>query len=520
MNPPDPLPAALRQALENLESENALLRHERDRLQTVVQLQAEQIRLYNFKLFGPKSEQLSPDQMQLLEAEISLTAGEVEQEAQRPAAEKAAPRPKVKIPRPQHPGREPLPAHLERREVVLPCHPADCHCAQCGAERPVIGYETREELACEPAKFFVRVIKREKRGSHCLPEQGVLTAPLPAQIVPKSKLANEFIIELVVRKYQQHQPIYRQQADLADNQGIELSRKTLTDAVLAAGSLLQAVVRAQKRELLAGGYLQADETPLPCQTGEKTGRNHKAFMWEYSVPGGVVIFDFQMGRGRAGPKSFLQGFRGTLQSDGYSAYDDLGPDIVYAGCLAHARRGFVEAAKVSPLDPLPPEVLAHFGQLYTLEREARQAGLDAAQRLALRQQKSVPLMAVLKERLVAIRQQIVPGSALAKACDYTLNQWSRLELFLQDGRLEADNNWCEGALRPLVLGRKNWLHIGSEQAGPKVAAIASIVETCRRLDINLRQYLNDVLPRLGDWPINRVAELTPTAWKAAQHKKS
>jgi transposase len=520
MIPLDTLPAAVREAIIGLESENARLRQEQARLQTVVQLQAEQIRLFNFKLFGPRSEQLSPDQMQLLQTEISLSQGEVEQEAQRPPAEKAAPRPKAKIPRPRHPGREPLPAHLERREVVLPCHPEDCQCAVCGAERPVIGYDIREELACEPAKFFVQVIKREKRGSHCLPEQGVATAPVPAQIIPKSKLANAFIIELVVQKYQQHQPIYRQQADLADNHHIELSRKTLTDAVLAAGSLLQAVVDAQRRELLAGGYLQADETPLPCQTGEKTGRNHKSFMWEYSVPGGIVVFDFQMGRGRAGPKKFLAGFRGTVQCDGYDAYDDLGPHIVYAGCLAHARRKFVEAAKVAPLDPLPPEVLAQFGQIYGVEQAARQAGMTAAQRQALRQQKSVPLMAALKERVVAIRQQIVPGSALAKACDYTLNQWSRLAVFLQDGRLEADNNWCEGALRPLVLGRKNWLHIGSEQAGPKVAAIASIVETCRRLDINLRQYLNDVLPKLGDWPITRVAELTPTAWKAAQQKKS
>ena len=520
MIPLDTLPAAVREAFIGLESEVARLRNEGLRQQQIIQLQAEQIRLFNFKLFGPKSEQLSPDQMQLLQTEISLSQGEVEQEAQRPAAEKAAPRPKVKIPRPQHPGREPLPAHLERREVVLPCHPADCQCQVCGAERPIIGYDTREELACEPAKFFVKVIKREKRGSHCLPEQGVVTAPVPAQIVPKSKLANEFIIELVVQKYQQHKPIYRQQADLADNHHIELSRKTLTDSVLAAGGLLQAVVAAQKRDLLAGGYLQADETPLPCQTGEKTGRNHKAYMWEYSVPGGLVIFDFQMGRGRAGPKKFLEGFRGTVQCDGYDAYDDLGPGIVYAGCLAHARRKFVDAAKVAPLDPLPPEVLAQFGQIYGVEQEARQAGLTAAQRLALRQQKSAPLMAALKERVFAIRQQIVPGSTLAKACDYTLNQWSRLEVFLQDGRLEADNNWCEGALRPLVLGRKNWLHIGSAQAGPKVAAIASIVETCRRLDINLRQYLNAVLPKLGDWPITRVAELTPTAWKAAQQKTS
>jgi len=504
------LPAAARQAVESLQSENA-------RLRRILELKDEQIRLLNFQMFGPKSDQLSPAQKQLLLAEVSLTAAEVDREAQLPAAQKAAP--KAKIPRPHHPGREPLPAHLERREVILPCRPEDCQCARCGAQRPVIGYETREELACEPAKFFVRVVKREKRGAHCLEEQGVASAPLPDQIVPKGKLANEMIIELLVNKYQQHLPIYRQQAELAENHGIELSRKTLTDAVLAAGSLLQAVVGAQRRELLAGSYLQADETPLPCQTPEKTGRNHRAYLWEYSVPGGVVVFDFQMGRSRAGPKEFLQGFRGILQCDGYSAYADLGPGIAYAGCLAHARRGFVDAAKVAPLDPLPPEVGAQFGELYAIERTARTAGLDSAQRLALRQQKSVPLMAALKERLVAIRQQIAPGGALAKACDYTLGQWGRLEVYLTDGRIEADNNWCEGGLRAIVLGRKNWLHVGSEQAGPKVAAIASIVETCRRLDINLRQYLNDVLPRLGQWPINRVAELTPTAWQTA-HKQS
>ena len=127
-------------------------------------------------------------------------------------------------------------------------------------------------------------------------------------------------------------------------------------------------------------------------------------------------------------------------------------------------------------------------------------------------------MAALKTRLVEIRQQIPPGGKLAQACDYALGQWSRLEEYLADGALEIDNNWCEGAMRPLALGRKNWLHIGSPEAGPKVAAIASIVETCRRLDINLRAYLTDVLPKLGDWPSHRVAELTPTAWKAAQQK--
>ena len=521
----DTLPAEVREAFAALQTANARLENTvllknkalQDKDQ-IIQIQDEKIRLLNFQLWGPKGEKLSPAQTALLFEEASVTAAEVQQEAQRPDAEKARPLPQAKKPRARHPGREPLPAHLERREIIIPCHPADCRCGQCGAERPVIGYETREELGCEPAKFFVNVLKREKRGSHCLPEQGVVTAPVPPRIVPKGKLADEFIIEILIQKYQQHNPVYRQNAALTDNHGLDLDRKTLTDAILAAGELLRPVVGAQAAELLRGTYLQVDETTVPVQTGEKTGRNHQAYFWEYSEPGGRVVFDFQMGRGRAGPAAFLKGFRGTVQCDGYAAYDDLGEAITFAGCMAHARRGFVDAAKLAPLNPLPPEIVATIGQLYAVEAQARQLGLDAAQRLARRQKDSGPVMAALKTRLVAIRQEIPPGGKLAQACDYALGQWSRLEVFLTDGTVEIDNNWCEGAMRPLALGRKNWLHLGSATAGPKVAAIASIVETCRRLDINLRAYLLDVLPKLGDWPINRVAELTPTAWQAA-HKK-
>ena len=297
---------ALRQVIEGLQAENT-------RLARLLQLKDEQIRLLNFRLFGPKSEKLSPAQTALLFEEASVSAGEVEQEASRPEAQRPAPLPKAKQPRPNHPGRERLPETLERRDEIIPCHPQDCRCAQCGAERPIIGYETREELACEPAKFWVRVIKREKRGSHCLEEQGVVTAPAPAQIVPKGKLSNEFIIEVLARKYQQHLPVYRQCACLAEEEGSELSRKTLTDAILAAGELLRPVLRAQRLELLAGSYVQADETPVPCQTGEKSGRNHQAYLWEFSQPGRLVVFDFQMGRSRAGPREFLKGFRGHLQ---------------------------------------------------------------------------------------------------------------------------------------------------------------------------------------------------------------
>lgn len=488
------------------------------RLLRIIELQKEEIRLVNIKRFGPKGEKLSSLQAVLLLEEPSVTAQEVAREAELPQEQKAQPLPRAKQPRPHHPGRERLPEHLERREALIPCCSEDCTCPKCGAQRPVIGYETREELMCEPAKFWVRVIKREKRGSHCQEEQGVTTAPAPAQIVPKGKLSNEFIIEGLVRKYQLHLPVYRQCAALAEDFGIELNRKTLTDAILAAGGLLQAVVRAQRLELLVGGYLQADETTVPCQTGERTGRNHRAFIWEFSEPGGRVVFAFAMGRGREGPREFLQGFRGKLQSDGYAAYDQLGEGITYVGCMAHTRRGFVDVTKLSPLNPVPREILECFAELYAVEKEARQGGLTAEARLALRQAKSVPVMAALKARLVEIRQQTTPGGKLAQACDYALGQWSRLEEYLKDGQIEIDNNWCEGGMRPWALGRKNWLHIGSPEAGPKIAAIASIVETCRRLNINLRDYLRDVLPKLGAWPISRVGELTPTAWKAAQAK--
>jgi len=194
---PDCNATGLRQALATAQSENA-------RLQKIIQLKDEQIRLLNFRLFGPKSEKLSSAQIPLLLQEISLMAGEVEQESERPAAQKQGLPAPASRPRRHHPGRDKLPAHLERREEILPCGPQDCRCAKCGAERPVIGYDTREELAYAPAQFGVRVIKREKRGSHCEEEQGVATAPAPAQIVPKGKLSDAFIIEVLVRKYQLH----------------------------------------------------------------------------------------------------------------------------------------------------------------------------------------------------------------------------------------------------------------------------------------------------------------------------
>jgi hypothetical protein len=236
-------------------------------------------------------------------------------------------------------------------------------------------------------------------------------------------------------------------------------------------------------------------------------------MWEFSRPGGPVVFDFRMGRERAGPEQFLRHFKGKLQCDGYAAYDKLGEDIVYAGCWSHVRRGFHKAHLLAPTDLVPLELLDRIGRMYQVEEQARMEQLTPEQRRVLRQENSRSLVESFKERIIAVRQTALPKSKLGKACDYTLGQWERLLVFLDDGRVEIDNNWCENAIRPIALGRKNWLHIGSEQAGPKIAAIASVMETCKRLGVNIRAYLADVLPKLPEWPISHVAELSPLTWK-------
>lgn len=476
----------------------------------------ETLRLALLKKYGPKSEKLNDSQLQLLEMEPGVRAEEIVTEADRstepvsPADEDLPP----KCSKP--PGRTPLPASLPRTVVVVPLPEAQCVCASCAGRKELIGFEESEQLHVEPAKYSVLVTRREKRACPKCSEKGVQTAPVPQRIQPKGKLSDAFIVEVLVRKYAEHMPVYRQCASLKRDTGIELSRQTLVDAMMASGDLMLALVRGMKADLLAGGYIQADETEMPVQTTAVRGRNHRAYFWQYSRPGGPVVFDFRMGRSRAGPEDFLKGYTGWLQCDGYSAYADLGRGIRFAGCLAHSRRRFFEAMQLAPTAAEPKEIVELFAQIYAVESEAREAGMDAKARLELRVKKSRPLMDRLKQRIIEIGAKELPKSALGKACTYALNQWGRLEMFLTDGVLQADNNWCENGMRGVAIGRNSWLHLGDELAGPKVAAIYSVVETCKRLGVNLRAYLGDVMPKLGDWPANRVGELTPSAWKASR----
>ncbi|MBM3760190.1 MAG: IS66 family transposase [Acidobacteria bacterium] len=466
--------------------------------------------------YGPSSEKLSDQQLELLEAEPGVSSEEVEAEAARDI--------EVLVRRGgskerKHPGRQQLPESLPRVEKIVKLDEAQCLCGQCGRCLEVIGYETSEQLEVEPAKYFVLVTKREKRACGNCGEAGVKTAPVAERIVEKGLASDWVVVDTVIAKYCDHLPLYRQSAVLERETEVEIHRATMDGWVMRVGELLGPVVEAMKRELLAGTYLQADETPVPVQVKEGRGKNHQAYLWQYSRPGlhgrgGAAVFDFQMGRSREGPKKLLRNFAGILQTDGYSAYDKVGaPGMVHAACWAHARRKFIDALKLNPKDADAARVVARMNEMFAVDAAAREAGWGLEERQAARREQARPLLDGLREELLRLSKSALPSSELGKGVSYTLSLWKRLVCFVDHAELELSNNRAENSMRRVALGRKNWIHVGSEEAGPKVAAILSIVETCKRLEIPVREYLMAVLPGMGGRKLSEVAKLTPEAWR-------
>ena len=462
------------------------------------------------RLLGPRSETLSDLQLELLaDEEPGVTADEVEAETRREALTRVPQRE-----RKPHPGRERLPEHLPRVERVIQC--AEKTCAACGRETAVIGYDESEQLDVEPARYFVRVRKREKRACRSC-QQGTVTMPvLEPRIVEKGLASNAVVINTVVAKYCDHLPLYRQAAMLEREIGLEIGRATLDGWVLRVGELLIPVVEVIHKDLLAETYLQADETTIPVQMRDGRGSNHQAYLWQYGKPGGETVFDFCMGRGRDGPRKFLGDWEGILQTDGYQAYANVGgPQLVHVGCWAHARRKFVDAVKVQPEDPEAIKMVVRMDALFLVDRQARQQAMPPSERLTLRQQKAREWVEEIEQTCRTLSKLTLPQSMLGKAIHYTLNMWPKLVRCFEYPEVELSNNLAENSMRPVALGRKNWLHVGSVKAGPKVAAILSIVESCRRLGVSLKQYLSDVLPGLDRRTLSQVRQLTPARWMTA-----
>jgi transposase len=228
-----------------------------------------------------------------------------------------------------------------------------------------------------------------------------------------------------------------------------------------------------------------------------------------------VVFDFRLGRGRDGPKRFLGQFEGILQTDGYAAYHEIGgPRMVHAACWAHARRQFFEAVQLNPRDPVATPIVARMDELFAVDAEARRRAIGLTGRHALRQERARFLLDEIRSKIEAALSVALPSSALSKACQYALTLWRKLTQFLDYPELELSNNLAENSMRPVALGRKNWIHIGSPHAGPKVAAILSVVESCRRLQVPVRNYFSTILPGLADLPIRCLPDLTPAVWVA------
>jgi transposase len=469
-----------------------------------IQLLQERLRRQRIGFLGPSSETLTDLQLELLtEEEPSVTREEVEAESQREPISTAAPRE-----RKPHPGRKPLPESLPRVEEVIAC---EANCTHCGGETRVIGYDWSEVLDREPAQWFVRVTKREKRS--CGKCSGVQMPPLAPRIVEKGLASDRVIIETVVAKYCDHLPLYRQEAMIQREAGVEISRATLDGWVMRVGELLQPVAEAMRDELLRASYLQADETIVPVQMHDGRGSDHPAYLWQYGTPGGETVFDFQLGRGRDGPAKFLKDWNGILQTDGYQAYDKVGgPGLIHVGCWAHARRKFVDAVKVNPQDGAAIAMVTRMDALFLVDRQARQQQLNAEQRAALRREHAQSWVDEIHSECGKLRAQLLPKSTLGEAANYTLNMWAKLRRCFDHADVELSNNIAENSMRPVTLGRKNWLHVGSTKSGPKVAAILSVVESCRRLGLPVKDYLLTVLPGMSQRKHSEAAHLTPARW--------
>jgi transposase len=383
----------------------------------------------------------------------------------------------------------------------------------CGCAMKRIGEDVSEKLDYTPGVFHV---ERHIRGKWaCAKCQTLIQAPVPAQVIDKGLPTAGLLAQVLVAKYADHQPLYRQEG-IFERAGVAIARSTLAQWVGICGVRLQPLVDALKAALLERSVLHADETPVAMLAPGK-GKTHRAYIWSYSSTQfdslRAIVYDFADSRAAAHPKGFLEGWCGKLVCDDYSGYKGLFTEgVIEVGCLAHARRKFNDLW-VSHNSPLAEEALKLFGKLYDVEREARE--LSSEQRQRMRQLQSRPITDKLREWLLLQRQKATDGTAIAKAIDYSLGRWPALTRFLDDGALPIDNNWIENRIRPIALGRSNWLFAGSLRAGKRAAAVMSLIQSARLNGHDPYRYLKDVLDRLPTQPASRIGELLPHSWTPA-----
>jgi transposase len=473
------------------------------------------------RIYGRKSEKLDPDQLLLFAREI-LEAGGPEVT---PKLETTpAPGPAPAVPRAPGHGRKPLPAGLPRKRVVHDVPAGQRLCPDCGGDRAPIGEEVREQLEYVPASLVVIEHVRPKYACPACQAHVVIAERLPEPI-EKGLPGPGLMAHVAVSKYADHLPLYRQEG-IFKRFGVQLSRSTMCGWMAAAADLLEPIAKAMLKRVLSSRVVQADDTPVPVQDhggkGIKTGR-----LWVQigDEDNRFIVYDYTPDHSGAGPERVFRGFRGYLQADACSVYDALFADgsIAEVGCWMHARRKFYEARSS---DPVRSHVLlAWVVGLYEVEEDAKKARKRHPEwggaawytfRYELRSERSRPILDAIGAWLKAEQPKVLPKSPIGEAIGYALNHWDALIRPLEAGFLEIDNGESERAMKPVAIGRKNWLFAGSDNGGKTAAVLMSLCATCKAWDIDPFAYLRDVLDRVSTHPHSRIEELLPDRWKPAE----
>lgn len=451
-------------------------------------------------IFGAKSERFAPaahpSQLNLLEEpaietkEESIIVGHHERKKKRE----------------KHPVRQPFPSSLPREVTVIYPEGFD----ENSTAKP-IGEEITEILEEIPGKLFVKKVVRPKYADP--KSEGVVVAPMPSRPIDKGLFGTLLLTRIIIEKYCDHLPLYRQLERLK-RAGIKLAYSTIADVPAQIGGLLVPLYNELIKQVISARYLGVDETPHPVLDKDKKQETHRGYFWVYqAVEQRLVLFDYKPGRGKAGPAELLKSFKGFLQTDGYQVYDsyEKRKDIELVGCMAHARRYF-ECALDS--DRTRAEhILTLLQKVYAVERQIRVDRPEDHEIVNRRNTVAAPVLSEIKCWLDDHLHSVRPQSPLGKAIGYTHARWENLIRYLKHPFLQIDNNLVENAIRPTVLGRKNYLFSGSHEAAQRSAMFYSFIGTCKMNDVNPQEWLADVLDKIKDTKSSQLHTLLPNNWK-------
>ncbi len=418
--------------------------------------------------------------------------------------------------RPKRKKRKKRPANIEFQEQPVAVPPEECECPHCAKEMPVIGYDSVEKWGHQPAIIYGVRFLLEKRACSC--GKGIATAKVPPHPIPRCKALPDLLAQVMVGKFVDGLPFYRQ-SKIYERAGLEIGDTTMVEWCRQVTDVLEPVCLVLQQQVLATGYVQADETGLRIQA---KGGCEQGWLWAYGRPHDQVFFDFRSSRSRDGPNQILDGFEGNLQTDGWSSYNEIAgqENILHFACWAHVRRYFIEAKEKSKLRA--GKILKLIQKLYRIERESREGNFSAEHQCSHRQAHAVPILEAIKSNLAAYTQEpkYLPKSPLGQAVAYTLRRWDQLTRYVDHGDVEIDNNLIENSMRGVAVTRKNFLFAGSEAGAERAAVLFSLVESCRRLGLNPHEYLTDVLTRLPETPLDQLDALTPLGWKNAREAEA